>query len=237
MTVLVNARVKSAAKTADGLSVVVAGAKGDTQVAADRVLWVGRVPATDGLGLAELGVKLQDGAVVVDDRMRTSVSGIYAVGDITGGRMYSSLATAGGLVAAENAMGQVRRLDHRMVPRYAFSSPEVAAVGLTEDQAADEGYDVEVANIAYATNARSMGLGEVEGGIKLVSDRKMGKVLGVHIVGHRATELIAEAALAIQLETLAEDLAWSLRVHPTLSESLVEAARATLGQALYVPNF
>jgi dihydrolipoamide dehydrogenase len=123
------------------------------------------------------------------------------------------------------------------VPRYAFSIPEVATVGLTEDEATDKGYDVEVANIAYNSSSRAMGLGEVEGGIKLVADRKLGKVLGVHIVGHRATELIAEAALGIQLEALAEDFAWAVRIHPTLSESMVEAGRAILGQALYVPKF
>jgi dihydrolipoamide dehydrogenase len=159
------------------------------------------------------------------------------LGDLTGGRMYSSLATAGGLVAAENAMGLNRRLDQRAVPRYAFSIPEVATVGLTEDEATDKGYDVEIANIAYGSSPRAMGLGEVEGGIKFVADRKLGKVLGVHIVGHRATELIAEATLGIQLEALAEDFAWAIRIHPTLSESMVEAGRAILGQALYVPKF
>lgn len=235
--VLANTRVKSATRTSEGLRVVLAGAKGETEVVADRLLWAGRVPATDGLGLAEVGVELKEGAVVVDDLQRTSVPGVYAAGDVTGGRMYSSLATVGGLVAAENAMGRSRRLDRRMVPRYAFSIPEVAAVGLTEDQAIDSGFDVEVSNVALATNARAMGLGEVEGGIKLVADRKRARLLGVHIVGHRATELVAEATLALQLEALAEDLAWSLRIHPTLSESVVESARALLGQALYVPKF
>ncbi len=237
MQVLADTRVKSATQTADGLNVVLAGAKGETQVTTDRVLWTGRVPAIDGLGLNQAGVKLNDGAVVVDDRQQTSMPGIYAVGDITGGLMYSSLATAGGLAAAENAMGQIRSLDRRAVPRYAFSIPEVAAVGLTEDQATDQGFDVEIANIAYNSNSRAMGLGEVEGGIKLVADRKLGKVLGVHIVGYRATELIAEATLGIQLEALAEDFAWATRVHPTLSESMIEAGRAILGRALYIPKF
>lgn len=235
--VLTDARLRSATRTADGLKVVLAGARGETEVAADRVLWAGRVPDGEGLGLAEVGVERKEGAVVVDDRQETSVPGIFAVGDLTGGPMYSSLATAEGLVAAENAMGRARSLDRRAVPRYAFSIPEVAAVGLTEDQAMDAGYEVEVANVPLATSARAMGLGEIEGGIKLVADRKRGRLLGVHIVGYRATELIAEAALALQLEALAEDLAWAIRIHPTLSESMVEAGRAILGQALYVPRF
>jgi dihydrolipoamide dehydrogenase len=234
--VLTGARVRSAVRGADGLRVVLAGLRGDREIVADRLLWAGRVPATDGLGLAELGVDLKVGAVVVDDHQRSSVPDLYAVGDVAGGPMYSSLATAGGLVAAENAMGKNRRLDRSLVPRYAFSIPEVAAVGLTEDQATDEGYDVEVSNVALATNARAMGLGEIDGGVKLVADRKRGRLLGVHVVGHRATELIGEAALALQLEGLTEDLAWAIRIHPTLSESTVEAARAVLGQALYLPR-
>ncbi len=238
--VLNGVRVKSATRTSGGLEVVLAGAKGETPIVVDKLLWAGRVPATDGLGLEQVGVSLKDGAptaVGVDDCMQTSAPGIYAVGDLTGGRMYSSLATAGGLVAAENAMGRRRCLDRRAVPRYVFSIPEVAAVGLSEDEATDQGYDVEVANVAYGTNARAMGLGEDEGGIKLVVDRALGKVLGVHIVGHRATELIAEATLGIQLEALAEDFAWAIRIHPTLSESMMEAGRAILGQALYLPKF
>jgi dihydrolipoamide dehydrogenase len=232
-----NVRVQSATRTGDGLQVVLSSSKGETQVTVDSLLWACRTPSTEGLGLEQAGVRLNEGAVVVNDRMQTNVPGVYAVGDITGAPFYSSLATAGGLVAAENAMGQTRSLDRRAVPRYAFSIPEVAGVGLTEDQATDQGYDVEIANIAYNSSSRAMGLGEIEGGIKLVADRKLGKVLGAHIVGYRATELIAEAALAIQLETLAEDMAYAIRIHPTLSESMVEAGRAILGQALYVPKF
>jgi len=235
--VLVNTDVVSAAPTGDGLRVSLSGGKGQAEITADRVLWAGRVPLSEGLGLAQAGVRLKDGAVVVDDRQQTSVAGVYAAGDLTGEPMYSSLATAEGLVAGENAAGQKRRLDRRALPRYTFSIPEVAAVGLTEDQATDAGYDVEVANVSFATNARAVGLGEAEGGVKIVADRKIGKILGVHIVGPGATELIAEATLAIQLEAIAEDFARAIRIHPTLSESAVEAGRAIMGQALYIPKF
>ncbi len=235
--VLTNVRLTSAKRTDEGLRVLLSGSRGETVIMADRLLWAGRTPQTAGLGLENVGVRLHNGAVVVDDRQQTSVAGIYALGDLIGPPYYSSLATAGGLVAAENAMGQTRRLDRRTVPRYAFSVPETAAVGLSEDEATDQGYDVEVSNVAYNSSPRAMGLGEGEGGIKLVTDRTSGKLLGVHIVGHRATELISEAALGLQLEVLTEDLAWSVRIHPTLSESMVEAARAVLGQALYVPKF
>jgi dihydrolipoamide dehydrogenase len=235
--VMCNARVKSAARTSDELQVVLSSSKGETPMTVDKLLWAGCVPSTDGLGLEQVGVKLNESAVMVNDRMQTNVPGMYAIGDITGAPFYSSLATAGGLVAAENVMGKTCRLDRRAVSRYAFSIPEVATVGLTEDEATDQGYDVEVANIAYNSSSRAMSLGEIEGGLKLVADRKLGKVLGVHIVGYRATELIAEATLGIQLEALAEDLAWAIRIHPTLSESMPEAGRAILGQALYIPKF
>ena len=234
--VINNVSLKSVTRNG-GLDVTLTGLKGDTLVTVDKFLWAGRVPAIDGLELEQAGIKLNDGAVVADDRMQTNMPGVYALGDLTGGTMYSSLATVGGLVAAENAMGFNRILDQRAVPRYAFSLPEVATVGLSEDDAIDQGYDVEIANIVYGSNPRAMSMSEVEGGIKFVADRKLGKVLGVHIVGYRATELIAEATLGIQLEALAEDFAWAIRIHPTLSESMVEAGRAIFGQALYIPRF
>ncbi len=238
MQIFTNVQLKSAQRAPDGLHVRLSGSGGSEQeLVVDALFWAGRRPNSAGLGLEALGVRLNAGAVVVDDHQQSSMAGIYAVGDLIGPPYFSALATVGGMVAAENALGQTRRLDRRNVPRYAFSIPEVATVGLTEDEASDAGYDVEVVNVAFNSSPRAMGLGESEGGIKLVTDRQLGKVLGVHIVGHRATELISEAALGLQLEVLAEDLAWAVRIHPTLSESLVEAARAALGQALYVPRF
>jgi dihydrolipoamide dehydrogenase len=109
--------------------------------------------------------------------------------------------------------------------------------GLSETEAEDQGHEVEIANISLATNVRAMSMDEAVGGVKVVFDKKFGKLLGVHIVGHRATELIAEAALAIQMEALAEDFAWALRGHPTLCESMVEAGRAFAGQALFIPKW
>ncbi|MFQ5857752.1 MAG: dihydrolipoyl dehydrogenase [Anaerolineae bacterium] len=227
------------------LVATVAGRNGGTDVSTDQVLWMRREPAITDLGLDEAGVRLQtctersrsDDAIAVDDRMQTNLPGVYAVGDVTGPPMFSHLATAQGLVAAENAMGRSRRMDYRAVPRCAYTVPEVACVGLTEDQAEDEGYQVEVSNIPFDINARALAAGDTQGGVKIVSEAEYGRVLGVHIVGPQATELIAEASLAIQLETLAEDLAWAVRGHPTLSETLPEAARAILGQALYLPKW
>jgi dihydrolipoamide dehydrogenase len=182
-------------------------------------------------------VALKDGAVQVDARCQTSASGIYAVGDLAGEPMYSYVATAQGTAAAENALGGSRRVSHKAMPRVIYTLPEAACVGLSEEQAEDQGYDVQVVNLSFEMNPRALSLDEAVGGVKVVFERKLGKLLGVHIVGHRATELIGEAALAIQLEALAEDFAWALRGHPTLSESLVEAGRAYFGQALYIPKW
>jgi dihydrolipoamide dehydrogenase len=238
--VITGARLKSAVKAGEELRAIVVIPRGETELAIQQVLWAGRLPNVEGLGLEEVGVKLDQergGAVVVDQLQQTSLPGLYAVGDLTGEPFYSSVATVEGMAAAENALGRARRINRSLIPRHAFTLPEVACIGLSEEQAEEAGYEVEVVNIAQDTNVRALGLCETEGGVKIVASKKQGKVLGVHIVGHRATELIAEAAMAIQLEALAEDLAWAIRSHPTLSESLVEAGRGVLGQALYLPQF
>lgn len=234
--VLVNSSLKSAVSAGDTVKAVVSSRQGDNELTVQKLLWSGRAPNSAGLGLEALGVKLKDGAVVVDERQQTNLAGLFALGDITGPPYYSSLATPEGLVAAENALGRARTLNRKLIPRHAFTIPEVSCVGLTEEQAEDAGYEVAVINISLDTSSRAIALAETEGGVKIVANKKQGKILGVHIVGHRATELVAEAALAIQLEALAEDWAWSMRIHPTLSESMQEAGRAVLGQALYIPQ-
>jgi dihydrolipoamide dehydrogenase len=240
VAVMTGATLNAAVKAGDDVRAVVAGPQGETELVVQQVLWGERLPNAEGLGLEDVGVKLDrkhGGAVVVDQRQQTNLPGLYAVGDLTGEPFYSAVATVEGLVAAENALGRVRSIDRQLIPRHAFSIPEVACVGLSEEGAEDAGYEAEVINISYDTNIRALGLAEAEGGVKIVANKKQGKVLGVHIVGHRATELIAEAALAIQLEALAEDFAWAIRIHPTLSENLVEAGRGVMGQALYLPRF
>ncbi|HLB46223.1 MAG TPA: FAD-dependent oxidoreductase [Anaerolineales bacterium] len=235
--VFTGAALKSATRKGGVIEAVIAQRKGETTLAVDRVLWTGHAPVVEGLGLESLGVKVVNGAVRIDEHCQTNVSGVYAVGDLAGPPMYSYVATAQGLTAAENALGRPRRLDLRAMPRCYYTIPEAACVGLSENEAEDQGYEVEVVNISQETNVRAMTLDEAVGGIKFVVDRRLGKVLGVHIVGHRATELIAEPALGLQLEALAEDFAWALRGHPTLSESLIEAGRAFTHQALYVPKW
>ena len=231
--VLTNATLKS---VADGKAVI-SQRKGETTITVERVLWVGHAPNIAGLGLEAIGVKVTDGAIKIDDYCQTNVPGVYAIGDVAGPPMYSYVATYQGLVAAENSLGHKRKADLRAMPRCIYTTPEAACVGLSENEAEDKGFDVEVTNISLETNVRAQTLDEAAGGIKIVFDRKYGKLLGVHIVGPHATELIAEAALALQLEAVAEDFAWALRGHPTLSESMVEAGRAFSKQALYIPKW
>ena len=235
--VLTGASVRSAAAEDGKTRVVVGQRKGETSLLVERVLWAGHVPATEELGLAAAGVKVVDGAVQVNEYCQTNVASIYAVGDLAGPPLYSYVATQQGLLAAENALGKKRRQDLRSMPRCIYTIPEVACVGMSETEAEDRGHEVEIANISLATNVRAMTMDETAGGVKVVFDKKYGKLLGVHIVGYRATELIAEAALALQMEALAEDFAWALRGHPTFCEGMVEAGRAFAGQALYIPKW
>ena len=197
--ILTGASVRSASLQDGKTRILVGQRKGESSLLVDRVLWVGHAPALEGLGLEATGVKVVDDAVQIDDRCQTNVPGIYAVGDLAGPPMYSYVATLQGLLAAENALGQNRHQNLRNMPRCVYTIPEVACVGLSETEAEDLGHEIEIANISLASNVRAMTLDEAVGGIKVVFDKKYGKLLGVHIVGHRATELIGEAALALQM--------------------------------------
>jgi dihydrolipoamide dehydrogenase len=180
----------------------------------------------DGSGL---GIRIEGGTLMVDDRQETAQPMVFAAGDVTGGWMLSHFARAQGLVAAENALGRTATLDGRGIPRVYHTTPEVGAVGLTEPEAAAAG-DVVVGRADLGTNARALTLGEPLGLVKVLARRPHGRVIGVHILGPHATELIAQAALALRLEALLEDLA-SLPVgHPTVAEALAEAALDALRQ-------
>ena len=228
--------LKSVKRAATGFEALLSGSK-EQAVAVDRVLTAGRRPNSAGLGLESIGVRLGSGGEIEVDRyQRTNVPNIYAVGDVTGGWMLSFAATVMGVVAAENAMGVSSVFRSRLVPRGIFTLPEAAAVGLSEEAAEAEGYEVETGDFPMSINGLALSYGELDGAAKVVVDGRYGEVLGVHLVGGRATELIWGAAQALQLETTTEDLARSLAVHPTFSEALVMAAQNALGWALYLPR-
>ena len=227
--IMTNSRLSRIRKTDGGYEALIAGNE-EQRIPVGKVLICSRSPRSQELGLERVGVRTNDdGSIRVDEYLGTSVDGIYAIGDVTGGWMLSHAASAMGVAAAENALGGKRRFSPNLVPRGLWTWPEVGAVGLSEEEAERSGFDVEVGDYPYASNGLAMARNEMKGGVKIVSDGQYGEILGVHIVGDHATELIGEAALAMQLECTVEELAFSLRVHPTFSEGVTEAARDGAG--------
>lgn len=203
-----------------------------------KVLVCNRRPRTDKLNLNKIGVYFgENGSVEVDERLQTSVEGIYAIGDITGGWMNSQCASAMGITAAENTMGMKKEFSNLLVPRGIWSSPQVGSVGMSEEDAEKRGIDIETGTFPYAYNGLAMCNGEIDGAVKIVLEEGTQEILGIHIVGTNATELIGEAVMALKLECTAAELAETIRVHPTFSEGIVEAGRDAAGWAIYLhPN-
>jgi dihydrolipoamide dehydrogenase len=206
---------------------------GDAIQRFDRVLVaVGRQPLSDGFGLETTRARLSErGSIMIDERCRTDDPHIYAVGDVTGEPMLAHRAMRQGRVAAEVIAGKPSAFDNVAIPAVVFTDPEVAWCGLTEHQAEVQGRDVRVAKITWAASGRAATLGRSDGLSKLVIDPPSGRIVGVGIVGSGAGELIAEAALAIETAVTAEDLAATIHAHPTLAETLMEAAEAFLRAA------
>jgi dihydrolipoamide dehydrogenase len=189
---------------------------------------VGRKPCTAGLGLAEAGVALDErtGRVRVDDRYRTSAAGIYAIGDLIDGPMLAHKAQMEGIAVAERLTGHAARVNYDAIPGVIYTWPEVASVGLTEEQAKERGRPYRVGKFPFQANGRAICLGETEGLVKVLADAATDRLLGVHMIGPRVSELIAEAVAALEFAASAEDIARVCHAHPTLSEAFAEAARA-----------
>ena len=217
---------------------VIAKTASGQEIIAERVLVsVGRKPNSDKLGLEKIGVELdQRGFIKVNSRMETSAPKIYAAGDVAGGMLLAHKASAEGKVAAANALGKNREMDYSVVPAAIFTSPEVASVGLKEREAKEKGLNYGIGNFPVRALGKAQAMGEIAGEIKLVFDKDTQKILGCHIVGPRASELIHEAALAIKLGAKVSDIAGTIHAHPTLSEGLMEAAQACLGYAIHQPK-
>jgi dihydrolipoamide dehydrogenase len=199
----------------------------------------GRGPVTDGLGADAAGLKTDRGYIVVDPLFRTSVPGISAVGDVItlGGPHYqlAHVSSMEGILLAERIAGHdVTPINYDHVPRCTYCEPEIGSVGLTEAQAKQQGYDVRVGSFPFRALGRARMAGELDGFVKIVADRKYDEVLGVHIIGPRATELVAEAVLALRLECTVEELIKTIHAHPTMSEAVGEAAHAAHGAAIHI---
>ena len=202
----------------------------------DQILCtVGRRPYSDGLGLEKVGLKVDErGFLAVDAQRRTAVPNVYAVGDLAGQPMLAHKGSREGLVAAAAIAGLPDEYDVRCVPAVIFTSPEMASVGMLEDEAREKGHEVAVGQFPFAASGRALSLMETEGFVKVVADARTDEVLGVHMVGPEVTELIAEAALAIEMGATSEDIARTIHAHPTLPESLMEAAEAVHKMAIHV---
>ncbi len=241
ITVLAGTAVTQAVPAGDGVEIDGTRADGKAvSLRADYLLVAtGRGPVTAGLGVEQAGVVLDRGYIKVDAECRTSVPGISAVGDVIaiGDRAHPQLAhlsSAEGILVAERVAGrEVRPIDYDRVPACTYCDPEIGSVGLTERQAAERGYDVRVGTFPFGVLGRAKILGETEGFVKIVAEKKYDEVLGIHMIGPRATELVAEATVAMGLETTVEELARTIHAHPTMSEAIGEAAHAAHGAAIH----
>ncbi len=229
-----DSKVSKIENSAGGKTAVILDGKAEQKLEAETVaIAVGYRPNTDGLGLEEAGVKIDNGAIQVNERMETSFPGIYAAGDAIGGIMLAYVAMEEGSIAAENAMGRTSSIDYNVVPRFTHSLPELASVGLTEEEAKSQGYKVKVGRFPCSANSIATILGERRGLIKIVTEPKYGQILGIHILCPRATELIAQATLALRMEATVPDIVATLHAHPSLSEAIHEAALDVTGEMIH----
>ena len=207
----------------------------DLTVKAEKVIsTVGRKPNLAALNMDKLGIATEKGAVVANEYMETNVPGIYAAGDITGGIMLAHVATAEGECAVRNIMSEVTQMSYRVVPSCIYTDPEIASVGLTEKQAVEIA-DIKVGKFPFRGNGKALVLNKTEGMVKIISEKKYGEILGVHIIGPHATDMISEAVLGMSLEMTEEELAHAIHPHPTLSEAVMEAGQILTGGCIHMP--
>ena len=242
ITTLVNTRTEAVEPTADGVNVRVKDqATGQAQtIAADMVLVaIGVAPNSDGIGLEAAGLQTDKrGFITINETMQTNVPDIYAIGDVTGKLLLAHVASTQGIVAAEHLAGHetrpIKDADYAFMPRCTYCKPQVASLGYTEAQAKEKGYEVKVGKFPFIASGKALGLNEKEGFVKIIADAKYGEILGAHLVGPEVTELLPELALARTWELTTEEIARTVHAHPTLSEALMEAAHAVMGQAIHV---
>ncbi|MBM3807934.1 MAG: dihydrolipoyl dehydrogenase [Acidimicrobiia bacterium] len=239
--VMTGARVTAAKAGAKAVDIDVQGADGKPQKLSFELLLVatGRGPVTEGLGAEQLGLKMDRGYIVVDQMFRTNVRGVSAIGDVItmGGPHYqlAHVSSMEGIVLAERIAGhQVQPINYDHVPRCTYTEPEIGSVGMTEAQASAQGHDVRVGTFPFRALARARMAGETDGFVKIVAEKKYDEILGVHIIGPRATELVAEAVMALRMEVTVEELVKTIHAHPTMSEAVGEAAHAAHGAAIHL---
>ncbi|PKH11061.1 MULTISPECIES: dihydrolipoyl dehydrogenase [Planomicrobium] len=234
--VITKASAKGVEETDSGVSVTYEAGGEEKTVDADYVLvTVGRRPNTDEMGLEELNIKMSErGLVEVDKQCRTSIPNIYAIGDVVAGLQLAHKASYEGKVAAEAIAGEKSEVDYMAIPAVCFTDPELASVGLSEEQAKEEGFEASAAKFPFAANGRALSLNATDGFVKLVSRKSDGLLLGAQIVGVGASDMIAELGLAIEAGMTVEDIAMTIHAHPTLAEISMEAAEVALGTPIHI---
>ncbi len=226
------AKLTSVKKSDEGVTAVLES--GENLTAQKMLVSIGRRYNTEGIGLDKVGVRTENGKIVVNEQMQTNIPGIYAVGDVASRYLLAHVASAEGKVAAQNCLSETTEMDYQVIPWCVFTLPEIGHAGMTETEATDEGYKVKVGKFPYAASGMALGMGEADGFVKTITDADSGDILGVHIVGVHASTLIHEAAVAIRLGANAKDVAHTVHAHPTLSEMVMESAEAAYGRAVHV---
>ncbi len=229
------AKVEKVEKTRPGVSVTFSADGKQQKLEAEKILIaIGRKPNTDGVGLEKTKVQTERGFVKTNEWMQTAEPGVYVIGDIVlGTPQLAHVGAMEGIVAVSKIAGKEDKpINLLRIPNVTFCHPEIGSVGLTEAKAREQGYNVKVGKFPFTANSRASIVGEHEGFIKIVSDSKYGEILGVHIIGPQATELIAEAVTAMELEATVEDLMWTIHAHPTLAEAMLDASNSVYGLAI-----
>ena len=234
--VMVSSEVTHVDTSGDLVKVTVKTKKGEEQIEAEIVLSaVGITPNIANLGLEEVGVVVENGRVKVDEFYRTSVPGIYAIGDIVPGQALAHVASAEGILCVEKIAGlHVEPLNYNNIPGCTYTSPEVASVGYTEKAAKEAGYEIKVGKFPFSASGKASAAGHKDGFVKLIFDAKYGELLGAHLIGANVTEMIAELVTARKLETTGHEIIKAVHPHPTMSEAIMEAAAAAYGEVIHI---
>ena len=234
---LTETRVEGIETIKSGVMVKASGKDGEIELEAEQVLLaISFQPNINGIGLENIGVSLTErGAIEIDERMATNIPGIWAIGDVTAKLMLAHVGSAQAVICAENIAGvETITLDYEMMPRATYCQPQIASFGITETQAKERGFDIEVGRFPFQANGKALGLGDYAGWVKIITDKKYGEILGASMIGPEVTELLPELTLAQMMELTPAEIGRNVHAHPTLSEVLMEAAHAAEGHAIHI---
>lgn len=236
MKVMTNSTVEKVDTSAELCKVTIKTKKGEEVVEAEVVLSaVGITPNTEGIGLEELGIAMENGRIKVDDFYRTNVEGVYAIGDIIATPALAHVASAEGITCVEKIAGHnPEPINYNNIPGCTYTNPEVSSVGLTEAKAKEAGYNVKVGKFPFSASGKASAAGQKDGFVKLVFDAEYGELLGAHMIGGNVTEMVAELVVAKKLEITGHELIKSIHPHPTMSEAIMEAAAAAYGEVIHI---